>query len=203
MAYDDVKEPIAKPKKKTVLFVDDERDLVEALRNALRKEPYRIVTANSGHEALEILGKEDVSIVVSDEQMPHMSGSELLSVVRERHPSTVRMILTGQASLDAAVRAINGGEVFRFLSKPCPPVELGQTIRQALQMQELTERTALLLAETRRQRTVLEDLERSHPGITQVAREADGTVTMQVDEMGLDCDVESLLQEISTELELR
>ena len=192
MAYDDAP-PIAAPKKKTVLFVDDERDLVDALRNALRKEPYRIVTANSGQEALEILAREEISIVVSDEQMPQMSGSELLSIVRERHPSTVRMILTGQASLGAAVRAINGGEVFRFLSKPCPPVELGQTIRQALQLQELTERSAMLLAETRRQRSVLEDLEKSHPGITQVDRDADGNVTVEVEGTDLDYDVESLL----------
>ena len=116
-----------------VLFVDDEPKVTRAIKHTLRKENYEILSAVSAQEALGILERESVDVVVSDEQMPGMSGSELLARVCREYPDTVRIILTGQASLEAAVRAINEGEIYRFLEKPCDAEELATAIRQALQ----------------------------------------------------------------------
>src|SRR5581483_262420 len=134
-----------------VLFVDDEPALLEGLKVNLRKEPYEILTCTSGAAALETLGKQAVDVIVSDERMPGMSGSELLAVVRKRYPATMRVMLTGQASLEATIRAINEGEVYRFLTKPCTPVQLAQTIRDALLIKKLLRASAQLLEATRRQ----------------------------------------------------
>jgi two-component system, probable response regulator PhcQ len=152
----------------TVLFVDDEQALLDGLRNALRKEPYDILTANSAQEGLRVLHEGRIDVVVSDERMPGVSGSDFLAYVRQRYPETVRIMLTGQASLDATIQAINEGEIYRFLTKPCSPVQLAQTLRSAFLLRNLTREAARLLATVRRQRRLLQELERRHPGITSV-----------------------------------
>ena len=91
----------------TILFVDDEPNVTDGLKRALRREPYEFLTATSGAAALKILEGQYVDVVVSDEQMPGLSGSVFLSMVRKQFPHTIRMILSGHASLDAAVRAIH------------------------------------------------------------------------------------------------
>ena len=116
----------------TVLLVDDEPNVTDALKRLLRQEPYEILTAISAAAAQELLERNHVDVVISDEQMPGMSGSVFLSGVRKQYPHTIRMVLSGQASLEAAVRAINEGEVYRFFLKPCNATDLVITIRQAL-----------------------------------------------------------------------
>ena len=116
-----------------VLFVDDDPNVTRAMKVALRKEPYEILTAGSGQEALEILETRRCAVVVSDERMPGMSGAELLARVRERHPDTIRIVLTGQASVDAAMQAINQAQVWRFLMKPCAPEDLALCLSSALE----------------------------------------------------------------------
>lgn len=164
--------------KDTVLFVDDDPSLLEGLQDALRKQPFRIETAGSAAEALARLAQVPIDIVVSDEQMPGLSGSELLAQVRQRFPDSIRILLTGQASLDAAIRAINEGQVYRFLTKPCNPMQLAHVIRDALALKRLAKASTHLLDASRRQRTVLEALEREHPGITHVPRADDGSVIL-------------------------
>lgn len=115
-----------------VLLVDDEPEVTRSLRRGLRKEPWDIVTADSAEEALERLAESPFDVVVSDERMPGMQGSDLLSHVRTAHPSAIRIILSGQASVEAAVKAINSAEVYRFLVKPCPSEEVVLTIIEAL-----------------------------------------------------------------------
>ena len=179
-----------------ILFVDDEPNVTNALKHTLRKGKYDILTANSADEALAILGQEAVDVVVSDEQMPGMSGSELLAKIRREYPDTVRIILTGQASLDAAVRAINKGEIYRFLTKPCNGMELAVTIRQALQQKKLIAESRKLLKMTRQQSDLINDMEAVHPGITEVKRDAKGTII--IDDPAED--VDELIQEINTEV---
>lgn len=115
-----------------VLFVDDEPEITRSLRATLRRAPFAVRTANSAREALEILEAEAIDVVVSDERMPEMSGSELLTEVRARHPEIVRIILTGQASMDATIAAINDAAIFRFLSKPVAREDLEACIEAAL-----------------------------------------------------------------------
>ncbi len=117
----------------TVLFVDDEEPILRALQRALRKEPYRILTANSGEEGLEIIGREDVHLVVSDQRMPVMTGSQFLHKVQEISPATVRVILSGYAEASIIVEAINSGGVYRFVSKPWNDDELKQILRQCME----------------------------------------------------------------------
>jgi two-component system, probable response regulator PhcQ len=160
----------------TILFVDDEANVTAALKRVLRREPWRILEAHSGTEALSLLARETIDVIVSDEQMPGMSGCELLARVCRDHPETVRMILTGHASLETAIRAVNEGEVWRFFVKPCQEADLIISIRQALQQQALQNDNRNLTRRLQEQATTLSELERRNPGITQVEREADGTI---------------------------
>jgi DNA-binding NtrC family response regulator len=128
----------------TVLFVDDETPILEGLASALRKEPYCVFTAASAAEGTEILRGRHIDIVVSDEQMPGVSGAEFLNWVRRRHPATVRIMLTGGANLESNMRVINEVQLYRFLSKPVSTEDLKRTLRQALQMKHLSEERARL-----------------------------------------------------------
>lgn len=120
-----------------VLFVDDEPRILCGFRDALRKEPYALLTATSAALALDILATTPVDVVVSDEQMPIMTGCELLERIHRAYPDVVRIMLTGHASLAISIQAINDG-LYRFLSKPLPPEELCQILRAALKMKVLT-----------------------------------------------------------------
>lgn len=115
-----------------VLLVDDERYVATAFQRALADAPYDVEIATTGSEALRRLEQGPIDVMVSDENMPEMRGAELLSRVRERFPNTVRVMMTGDPSLDNAVRAINVGGVFRFLRKPCSIDELRACIDDAL-----------------------------------------------------------------------
>lgn len=107
-----------------ILLVDDEVAIVDALRRQLRHS-YSVTTAVSGADALQLMADEPAfALVVSDMRMPGMDGAAFLARVRERHPDTVRMLLTGQADMQAAISAINDGQIYRFLTKPCPTESL-------------------------------------------------------------------------------
>ena len=123
-------------KKHRILFVDDESAITRPLKLALRKQPWEIVTADSGEEALERVSESPFDVVVSDERMPGLQGSDFLSIVRKDHPETVRIILSGQANVPAAVKAINSAEIYRFLLKPCPAEEIALTIHEALNQRD-------------------------------------------------------------------
>lgn len=120
-----------------VLLVDDEVHVLEGYRRHLRKH-FTIVIHSSPEEALdELAGDDDFGVVVSDFRMPGMNGVEFLSLVREHHPAITRVMLTGQADYQATIEAVNRGNIFRFLSKPCPPDALVSAIEDAMQLHEL------------------------------------------------------------------
>lgn len=121
----------------SILFVDDEVAVLESLKRSLRREPFVIHVADSGRKALEMLQTTPVDLVVSDERMPGMSGAEFLTQVRERFPRTVRILMTGSASLQEATRAIDACDIYRFLSKPVAPDMMARTIHNAIQMRGL------------------------------------------------------------------
>ncbi|MEM9743728.1 MAG: EAL domain-containing protein [Pseudomonadota bacterium] len=115
----------------SVLLVDDEPSIVNALRRALRTEGYELRTAASGQEALAVLASQSVDVVVSDYRMPGMTGTELLSAVRQRYPETVRLMLTGEADMQAVIEAINEGAIYKFLTKPWCNDTLRSTLKEA------------------------------------------------------------------------
>ncbi len=128
-----------------VLCVDDEVSILSALKRLLRKEEYTLLTASSAEEGIELLKQTTVQVVVSDQRMPGLTGVEFLQRVKEMHPETIRVILSGYADLSVMVEAINKGEIYRFLSKPWNDEELKITIRQALDHYNLLEQRSSLL----------------------------------------------------------
>ncbi len=129
-------EPFPLEPRPRVLFVDDDPSVLGNVRRGLWRESLDLLAAGSAADALELMQSEAIDVVVSDEKMPNMGGAEFLTIVRERHPDTCRILLSGQADVDAALRAINDARVFRFLTKPCPPTVLSACIHEALQARE-------------------------------------------------------------------
>lgn len=153
----------------TLLLVDDDEGILKALQRAVRSEGYRVLTANSAPQALQIIAAEAIDMVLSDVDMPGMSGVDLMVALRKSHPSIVRLLLTGRGTLSAAMGAINQGEVYRFMTKPWGLDELREALRQAA-ARAMENRAEAMKAEEGSERAArLQMLERLHPGITSVA----------------------------------
>ena len=144
--------------KHTILLVDDEENILNALNRTLRKEGHRILTAKSGAEGLSAIEKEEITVVLSDHRMPGMEGVEFLDEVRKRSPDTIRMMLTGYADMQAVMAAINRGEVYRFITKPWNDDEIRLILKDAIRQYELVEENKELQGLTRRQNLILKDL---------------------------------------------
>lgn len=133
-----------------ILFVDDEPNVLAAFERQLRKR-YVIETAPSGAEGLIALdSRGPFAVVVSDMRMPVMDGVQFLSQARERHPNTIRVLLTGYADLRSAIAVVNQGSLFRFLTKPCPPEALTTALDDALAQHRLITAERELLDRTLR-----------------------------------------------------
>ena len=116
-----------------LLFVDDEQRVLNSMRIMFRRQ-FDLFLASHGAEALDIVRDKDIDVIVADHRMPKMTGVEVLSKVRALSPRTVRILLTGYADLDAVEGSINESEVFRFLTKPCAPQQLRETIELAAKL---------------------------------------------------------------------
>ena len=104
--------------KRTILFVDDEVRVLRSIERGLIDQPYHVLFAETGEQALEILRQHEVHVLVTDMRMPEMTGLELLQVVREHYPHIVRIVLSGYTQVSMLLTAINQGKIFRFISKP-------------------------------------------------------------------------------------
>ncbi len=132
--------------KRTVLFVDDEENILKSLRRSLVDEPYQVFFANSGKEAIEILRQEEVHVIVTDLRMPDMGGLALLRIVKEGHPHSIRLVLSGHAESESLLEAINNGEIWRFITKPWrSDEELKTIIRQAIEYYDLHSEREMML----------------------------------------------------------
>ena len=161
-----------------ILLVDDEPAVLSALKRALVNEPYEIHTANSGVDGLEILKEHKIKIVISDEKMPGMAGSEFLAAIKKIFPETIRIMLTGHANVEAAMKAINRGEIYRFFAKPWDDIELKLSIRLAIEKYDIEAENRRLLKTVKKQACELQQLEKSHPGITSLNKDAEGNVIL-------------------------
>ena len=135
-----------------ILFVDDDRNALDGYTRLLRGV-FDIETAASGSQGLamiQLLGP--FAVVVSDMRMSGMNGAEFLAHVRELAPQTVRMLLTGHKDLDHAIDAVNDGQIFRYLNKPCPKDELVNAIRLGLAKYQSNEADSALIKEARQRR---------------------------------------------------
>jgi DNA-binding NarL/FixJ family response regulator len=157
-------------KRPQVLLVDDEPEVISAIKEALFHEPYEIVGLGDPVEALRLLATRPFDVVVADEKMPNMGGAELLATVKRDYPAIVRIILTGHASVASAVQAINEGSVYRYLLKPFPASALGEIIRQGLSDQHASELRERIVDNAVRQHDALIDYAAAYPAASPVER---------------------------------
>ncbi len=121
----------------SILCIDDEENILSAMKRLLRREGYRIFTTAHTAEALEILEQNSIQLVISDQRMPQTSGTDFLSFVKERYPEVIRIILTGYTDVDSIAEAVNKGLIYKFILKPWNDEDLKLDIRQALEQYEL------------------------------------------------------------------
>jgi len=115
----------------TILVVDDEADTLSALHRLFRRDNYRVLTASSPAEAFELLALYRVQVVLCDQRMPVMSGTEFLSKVKEMYPDTMRIILSGYTGVNVVLDSINRGSIYKFYTKPWNDAELRDNVRLA------------------------------------------------------------------------
>lgn len=146
------------PQPGSLLLVDDEQNILAALKRVFRPPHYRALIAASGAEGLEILARERIDLVVSDMRMPGMSGAEFLERVAAERPDVMRILLTGHADLTETVAAINRGHIYAYVSKPWRDEELRLTVQRALETRRMAAERAALLDTIQRQNAELMDL---------------------------------------------
>jgi response regulator RpfG family c-di-GMP phosphodiesterase len=141
---------VSSDRRPRILCVDDERNVLEGLTRALRAQ-FQVETAQGGVLALDLLRKDETfAVVVSDLRMPEMDGVTFLRNARQIAPDTVRVLLTGHGDMDSAMAAVNQGNIFRFLTKPCPTDQLVRTLNACVEQHELIVSEKILLEQTLR-----------------------------------------------------
>jgi DNA-binding NtrC family response regulator len=158
-------------KKKTILVVDDDEAILPVLDVTLRAAGYRVVVTTRPTEALELIAREAVDILVSDVDMPLLDGLELVSKVKKDFPWVVRILLTAHGTVDVAMEAINRGEVFRFITKPWSRKVLTATLESASARSDELRAVADVTAAATRRAAKLDELEARYPGIATVSHE--------------------------------
>ena len=158
------------PKFPLVVCVDDDEAMLNTVVRCLRREPFEVRSTLSASKALEWIADEDVAVMVSDYEMPEMTGAQLAGHARRLRPETVRILLTGMRTLETAVDGINQGEIFRFLNKPFENEKLRQAVHAAVARNR--ELLAVSGDRARRQRrdALRAELEQEYPGISATDR---------------------------------
>ena len=182
-----------------VLLVDDDQDMLDFIARSLNKENYEIMATTSPIEALEIVKEHEIDVIVTDERMPEMCGTEFIGLAKEIVPDTLRIMLTGNATLESAVEAINTGGVYRYLMKPVSSIDLAITIRQAIQQRQLVRETKKLLGVSQKQSGYIRELESDYPGISGYKTNHDGAIL--IEEPKSTDSIEALIRDINCEVE--
>ena len=143
-------------KNRTVLFVDDEENIRKSIERALRREQFQRIYASNGIEAQEIIQKDNISIIVTDMQMPGMDGLALLKWVEKEKPDIIRLVLSMKADTGTILEALNSGNIYRYIIKPWDEGELVSSIRQGLELYDLREEKQQLLDELEEYNRTLE-----------------------------------------------
>jgi len=142
----------------TLLLVDDEPSILSALRRLFRPQGYRVLTAEGGQAALDLVHGESIDLVISDMRMPGMDGAQFLEKVRQAQPHAARILLTGYADIASTIAAINGGEIHRYIAKPWDDNDIQLVVREALARRALEQRNRELTELTGRQNEELRAL---------------------------------------------
>ncbi|MDH4284270.1 MAG: response regulator [Gallionellaceae bacterium] len=153
---------------RTLLLVDDEENIISALTRLLRRGGYRILSASSGKEGLALLEQNEVGVIISDQRMPEMTGTEFLSKVKELYPDTVRIVLSGYTELKSVTDAINQGAIYKFLTKPWEDDLLCTNVDEAFRHYEMKQENVRLELELRKAN---EELQLINQGLEQIVEE--------------------------------
>lgn len=140
---------LRRQRERTLLLVDDEPNIVAALKRLFRRDGYRIVTASSGAEGLQRMAEYEVDVVLSDQRMPGMTGVEFLRRAKELYPDTVRMVLSGYTELQSITDAVNEGAIYRFLTKPWDDERLRVHVQEAFSQKGMADENRRLALEVR------------------------------------------------------
>ena len=151
----------------TVLFVDDEPNILRAIKRALFTMDITLLLADSGAKALDLMSKHDVHVVISDMKMPQMSGAELLEQIAINYPETFRVVLTGYADIESTIKAVNQGKIHRYLQKPWDNQELIAVVEEGLERVKLKAENLRLQKLTRLQNKKLRDVNASLEQVVQ------------------------------------
>src|ERR1700682_5964695 len=163
---------------RTILVVDDEEHIRSALTTLLDREGYTVTAVEGPTEALAILREQAIKLVISDQNMPDMSGLEFFRLIRERHPNVCRIMLTGDTERDTIIRAINEGEVYRFIPKPWSNTMLRVTVYFAFEEIQLQEENRRLVQALRRQLQFVGALDHHFPYLSALARQEEAEVVV-------------------------
>jgi CheY-like chemotaxis protein len=149
---------LEKPKKLKLLVVDDEPDNLDLLYRTFRRD-FNVLKADSGVNALQVLADEgEVAVIISDQRMPEMKGTEFLSKTVPQFPDTVRIILTGFTDIEDLVEAINAGQVYKYITKPWDPTELKAVVQRAAETYDLLKQRTEELRRVNAQMALLKSL---------------------------------------------
>jgi diguanylate cyclase (GGDEF)-like protein/PAS domain S-box-containing protein len=175
---------------RTLLIVDDEVNIVSSLKRLLRRDNYHIFTANSGMEGLEVLARNEVDVIVSDQRMPGMTGVEFLGKAKEIYPDTVRIVLSGYTELQSVTDAVNQGAIYKFLMKPWDDTQLREHIDEAFRRKEMADENRRLTLEVRTANFELAAANRKLEGVLRQQQQQ-----IRRDEVSLDV-VREVLQQV-------
>jgi len=165
----------------TVLCVDDDKNILRSLMRLLRKEDYRLLTASSGEEGLKVLKENDVHMVISDQRMPKMSGTEFLAALKTNYPDVLRIILSGYTEVDSITESINKGNIYKFLLKPWNDQNLKLEIKQALEQYDLIQTNTKLHKKVIQQNNELKEINENLEKLVE-----ERTKTLQVQNQALE-----------------
>lgn len=155
-----------------LLIVDDEENILSSLKRIFRTEPFETHFAGSAKEALEIMGQTDIQVLLTDNKMPNITGLQLVKEVKGRYPDCIRMVFSGESDMDSVVRAVNEGEVYRFIVKPWNDAELKTSVNLALAHWKLNHDLNALRVESNKARKLLSYILKNYPKIWDEAQEA-------------------------------
>jgi len=141
---------------RNLLVIDDEEEILKSLFRQFRKL-YRVHTASSGEAGIEIIRSTPIEVIISDQRMPGMTGTQFYARIKHQYPDAMRLILTGYTDIESVIAAINDGHIFRCITKPWNDVELESTVREAFQMHDLVVHNKLLILELQKARDQLEE----------------------------------------------
>ena len=145
-------------RQRTLLLVDDEENILAALRRVLRAEGWKVLSASSAEQALHLMARHEVDVMLSDQRMPGMTGVELLRRAKELYPETIRLVLSGYTDLQTVTDAINEGAIYKFLAKPWDDEQLRAQLREAFASKEMADHNRLLDREAQAAHRELADL---------------------------------------------